>query len=257
MKKIIMDHIPHSVKDVIRIIKHVLKPKVERHKLYVAAVAGKSGLEIGGPSTIFKTVLPIYKAVSSLDGANFSCSTIWEGNIKSGSGFHYLGNRSGFQYIADATDLSEIGSEAYDFVLSSNCLEHVANPIKALLEWRRVLRPDGILVLVLPDAASNFDRHRQPSSFESILDRYRRDVSETDISSLDEVLALHDFKLDKWSGGRDEFKKRALNNFETRTLHHHVFDWENTKSMLSHVGFDIITRSKTHTDYYWLCKKSA
>lgn len=224
--------------------------------MYVAAVAGKSGLEVGGPSTIFKTVLPVYQAVSTLDGVNFSCSTMWEGEIRGGAGFYYLGNRSGVQYIADATDLSEIEAGVYDFVLSSNCLEHVANPIKALLEWRRVLRPNGTFILVLPDAASNFDRHRKPSSFESILDRYKRDVPETDISSLDEILALHDFNLDKWSGGRDEFKRRALNNFETRTLHHHVFDWGNTKAILKYVGFEIRIQSKTHTDYYYLCKKT-
>jgi SAM-dependent methyltransferase len=39
----------------------------------------------------------------------------------------------------------------YDFVHSSNCLEHMRNPYAALLEWYAVLKPGGYLVLTVPD----------------------------------------------------------------------------------------------------------
>ena len=38
-----------------------------------------------------------------------------------------------------------------DYVVASHVLEHVANPIAALAECYRVIRPGGILYLVVPD----------------------------------------------------------------------------------------------------------
>ena len=40
-----------------------------------------------------------------------------------------------------------------DFVFSSHCLEHLENWREALLEWRRVLKPGGVLYLYLPHPA--------------------------------------------------------------------------------------------------------
>ncbi|MGQ0542149.1 MAG: class I SAM-dependent methyltransferase [Blastocatellia bacterium] len=44
--------------------------------------------------------------------------------------------------IADATEL-EFENESFDFVFSYHALEHINDPVKALLEIRRVLKPDG------------------------------------------------------------------------------------------------------------------
>jgi len=39
----------------------------------------------------------------------------------------------------------------YDTVHSSHCLEHMYEPEKALLEWWKIIKPGGYLVLVVPD----------------------------------------------------------------------------------------------------------
>src|SRR6185503_5259726 len=44
-----------------------------------------------------------------------------------------------------------------DYVLASHVLEHVANPVAALAEWYRVVRPDGIIYLIVPNRLSTFD----------------------------------------------------------------------------------------------------
>ena len=41
--------------------------------------------------------------------------------------------------------------EAYDFVHSSHCLEHLRNPREALMNWMRILKPEGHMVVVIPD----------------------------------------------------------------------------------------------------------
>ena len=41
--------------------------------------------------------------------------------------------------------------DTYDTVHSSHCLEHMHDPEKALLEWWKLIKPGGYLVLVVPD----------------------------------------------------------------------------------------------------------
>ena len=39
------------------------------------------GLEIGGPSKIFRKAIPVYPKAEKIDFVNFSNSTMWEGKI--------------------------------------------------------------------------------------------------------------------------------------------------------------------------------
>jgi SAM-dependent methyltransferase len=224
---------------------------------YRSFVEDKHGVEVGGPSALFKTVLPVYEFVGRLDGVNFSTQTIWEGRLESGENFNYYKNRTGHQFIADATDLGELASESRDFLLSSNCLEHVANPLKALIEWKRVIRPGGALILVLPNKESNFDHRRPFTTFEHLLDDFNGGVGEDDLTHLDEILALHDLPMDPPAGDLEHFRQRSLKNFENRTLHHHVFDVPLIEKMLDYVGFEILDVTTTRTDFYALGRKKS
>lgn len=46
----------------------------------------------------------------------------------------------------------------WDFVFSSHCLEHLANPVAALEHWRDRLRDGGVLFLYLPHPAMRYWR---------------------------------------------------------------------------------------------------
>jgi SAM-dependent methyltransferase len=245
---------PKSVADLFSIPKYTRWRLPHRQK-YQSLVENKYGIEIGGPSTLFKTVLPLYQFVRGLDGVNFSTDTVWEGRIKTGENFNYYRNKRGRQFIADATDLREITTARYNFLLSSNCLEHVANPIKALVEWKRVIKPGGGLILVIPNKEKNFDHRRPVTKFEHLLDDFTRDVGEDDLTHLDEILALHDLRLDRPAGDLKHFRERSLKNFQNRTLHHHVFDVELIEEMLNHVGFEILDVTTTRTDFFALARK--
>lgn len=97
---------------------------------------GGKGLEIGGPPSVFSY---IYGICTECDGVNFCTDTVW---WKQNSKNQYMyGNQIlGKMYIADATSLTDIPNDYYDFVISSNNLEHIANPIKALSELNRVIK---------------------------------------------------------------------------------------------------------------------
>jgi SAM-dependent methyltransferase len=135
------------------ISRRILQKKAACFQLCEKFVSGKVGLEIGGPSSVFqkKGILPVYPIIKKLDNCNFAGITTWEGNIAEGLTFQFNENSPpGQQYLTEAADLSEITSATYDFILSSHMLEHTANPLQAMSEWMRVLKDDGIFVILLP-----------------------------------------------------------------------------------------------------------
>lgn len=247
--------LPRSAINILSAIKYRLKAeRLPDNSLYLDSIAGKKGIEIGGPSNVFRYILPIYVKAKSLDVVNFSHSTVWEGRIKEGKSFRFSGGKKGTQFIADATDLSQIEDNSYDFLLSSNCLEHIANPMKALCEWKRILKKDGVLILVLPNKKSNFDHKRPTTSFEHILDDYTHGTSENDLTHLDEILDLHDLSMDLAAGDFQHFKNRSLDNFNNRCLHHHVFDLDVMTRMVEHLGFECMKKDETFNDFFLLAR---
>lgn len=254
MKNIIKKILPHRLKQPLLYIKYRFS-KIANHAAYISRIAGKEGIEVGGPSLIFRTKLPLYDKVQSLDGVNFAENTIWEGTIAQGKTYHYFGKKNGFQFTAEASDLSIIKDASYDFLISSNCLEHVANPIRALREWSRIMKPGGHIILVLPNKNSNFDHRRPTTKFDHLLEDYKNNVSEKDLTHLNEILELHDLSRDPPAGDFESFKKRSLDNFNNRTLHHHIFDIDLMKKMLTHIGLEIVETSETKNDFYVLAEK--
>ncbi|OOZ50615.1 hypothetical protein BOW39_02350 [Solemya velum gill symbiont] len=242
--------IPNYVLDWITVLKYK-KNRAREYGIYKEYVGGGNGLEIGGPSSVFLTVLPIYSVIKSLDNLSFSENTNWN-SAKSGHTYKYFGNKKGYQYISDATNLSHIKSNTYDFVLSSNCLEHIANPMKALFEWKRVLCNDGVLVLVLPRKDNNFDHKREYTTFNHILSDYRNNMLENDLTHFDEIMALHDLSLDRRAGDLSSFKKRSLDNYYNRTLHHHVFNEGLINDMLNYTEFYVVNIFMTKVDIFAL-----
>jgi SAM-dependent methyltransferase len=56
--------------------------------------------------------------------------------------------------------MADVPGAEYQYVLSSHVLEHVDTPLDSVKEMRRVCRPGGVLLLVVP-----WERHR-PSTFD-------------------------------------------------------------------------------------------
>ena len=64
----------------------------------------------------------------------------------------------------DAQYMNGIVDDAYDFVHSSHCLEHMVDPYTALLNWIRITKPGGHLVITVPEE-SLYERNKWPSRF--------------------------------------------------------------------------------------------
>ena len=223
---------------VIRCVRHIGVPKAKMTREYQALLEGRKTLEIGGPSDIFAYdgSVPVYSVLASVDNCLFSRETMWTG--KTSDEFYYdAQRRQGRQFICDATQLDPIADASYECVLASHCLEHIANPLKALQEFRRVLRPGGLLLAILPHKDATFDWRRPLTELSHIEQDYARNTPEDDLTHLSEVLALHDIRKDPGAGPMSRFRERCLQNSRFRIMHHHTFDTSSAVELVKAGGF--------------------
>jgi len=208
----------------------------------VRLVKGKIGIEIGGPSDFFRNwnhPLPIYKKIGSLDNCDFSRNTTWTSHADS---FVFHPRKApGKTIFSEGSSLTAVRDGTYDFILSCHNLEHFANPVKALKEWQRIARPGGALVLVLPNYLGTFDHRRKLTLVAHMLEDFDRNTQEDDLTHLPEILRDHDLSEDPGAGTLEEFRERSLNNFQNRCLHHHVFDENNSRDLLTAIGINVLS----------------
>jgi SAM-dependent methyltransferase len=206
------------------------RPLVERRR----------GMEIGGPSAIFARTgaLPLYPLFDQLDNCDFAGDTIWHGAAADGAEFTYDEERPpGRRFIRDATSLDGIEDASYDVVLASHTLEHIANPLLALSEWKRVVGSAGHLVLVLPHLENTFDHRRPVTTLEHIEADFARSTGEDDATHVEEFVKLCDLRRVPDRLSRRAFEQRTRDSVANRTLHHHVFDTDLAVRLLDRAGY--------------------
>ncbi len=209
----------------------------------------RTGIEIGGPSSIFEQRghIPIYPVAARIDNCNFGSHTLWEGCISEGNIFTFdKGKSPGRQYLAEASNLQCIEDSSYDFVLSSHCIEHLANPLEGLAEWIRVLKQDGLIVLVVPHKDGTFDHRRPVTSLEHLIQDFDRHTDEGDMTHLEEILRLHDLSKDPGAGDFQFFQEWSKRNVENRDFHHHVFDTRMAVEVVNYMGLQILAVELFH-----------
>lgn len=225
-----------------RLAERFWPPRCACAELCRSLTQGRHGLEIGGPSKIFSLsgLLPVYGTATRIDGLNFSAETVWAGGLGEDEPYCYGTTVLGRQFVREASDFGDIESSSFDFVLSSHVIEHLADPMRGLREWGRVLRDDGTLILVVPHKDGTFDHRRPVTTIEHILDDFRNETAEDDRTHIPEVLELHDFERDHWAESRDAFRKRCEDNPQNRCVHHHVFDTELAARLVHRAGFVVL-----------------
>lgn len=122
--------------------------------------------------------------------------------------------------------------------MASHCLEHTANPIRALKEWKRILVKNGLLLLVLPHKDGTFDWRRPVTTLKHMIWDYENNTAEDDLTHVSEELALRDLERQP-AGSPEEFKQTLLTNKVYRCLHHHVFDTKTAVTLVDYIGLQL------------------
>src|SRR2546425_12772513 len=100
-------------------------------------------------------------------------------------------------------------------------LEHTANLLRALCEWRRLLKTGGGLVLVVPHRDGTFDHRREVTPMQHLVKDPEMGMGEADPTHLPADLDLQDEPRDP--GVHDmTVHQRAARNTGRRSRDHHV-----------------------------------
>ena len=214
----------------------------------------RRGIEIGGPSGTFED---IYRRSDAVDLANFAAETMW-GHFEDSTTFLYPRGGSGTVCITDGSTLNRIEDGKYDFVMGSHYLEHLLNPLKALGAMRRVLKEDGVVILILPKKEECFDHLRGHGRLEEIMYRYLHDVSESDMrhARVDAVTLQSDLALDPPAGTWEQFRARCLRNVANRGIHQFVYNFELLESMGRLLGFEVLFLGTNGLDQWIVLQKT-
>jgi SAM-dependent methyltransferase len=226
----ILDH------PVVRRLRHLPSGLPDPELLAAAGVfQGALALEPGGPSGLFAQhgEVPVYPRLAALDTLDFAEHTLWSGTSDDTEA--PIRQR----LIGEARELAEVADDSYDAVLASHVLEHLANPLGALVEWQRIVRPGGHVLLIVPHRQGTFDHRRAVTSLEHLIEDADRETGEDDRSHLEEILALHDIDRDVGAPSREVFEQRCRENLGTRGMHHHVFVSRTVVELCETAGLEV------------------
>jgi SAM-dependent methyltransferase len=145
----------------------------------------------------------------------------------------HAGNRSLAQLFCRA-DSIPCGEGSFDFLLSEHVLEHLCDPLRALYEWRRVLKPGGVVFLFLPHAERTFDRARPRTPLDHLIADFKAGVTDPDHSHLEEWMekVIRPGLAPHYSEIPPEEQLRL------GIIHHHVWITEDVVEFLGYAGFE-------------------
>jgi SAM-dependent methyltransferase len=139
----------------------------------------------------------------------------------------------------DVDRLSALDDKSQDFVIASHVIEHLANPLKMLEDIYRVLRPGGLLVLLVPDRHLTFDCLREPTPLTHLVEEYHSDIRVVDDTHVvDFIIGLlrsngDQRELDELLAERTPDE---LDHHRRRSVHAHVWNREEFEEMLTFAG---------------------
>jgi SAM-dependent methyltransferase len=215
---------------------------------------GAVALEPGGPSVWFgpRGLVRVYPRLASLDTLDYAEHTLWSDAAHAqGSTLTPVRRR----LIGEAARLEEVPDDSYDAILSSHVLEHLANPLGALAEWRRVVRPGGHVLLIVPHRDGTFDHRRPVTSLEHLRDDAEHETGEDDLTHLDEMLLLHDLERDPGCPDRETLERRCRDVAFSRAIHHHIFVSQTVAESCEAAGLEVLMiRPKLPFNIVCLCR---
>tara|TARA_B110000879_G_C11116345_1_gene489719 strand:+ start:738 stop:1463 length:726 start_codon:yes stop_codon:yes gene_type:complete len=204
----------------------------------------KIALEIGGPTLLFtheyfpnidsEKYFELYSLFNSVDSVNLY-------NLESFQTVKKSANNTVYRTMYTSFDAL---TTKYDWLLSSHTIEHIANPIKFLKDYRNLLNDEGHIITFLPNKYMYWERHREFTTFEHIISDYENDVGEDDKTHIEEnLIDDHPYNInpnhpDNISGLT--WKQMCEDNEKHRGMHHHVYSADTCQKLHEYCGFSTI-----------------
>jgi len=152
----------------------------------------------------------------------------------------HFGQPTNADYLTDAANLYFAKDCEFDFVCSSHVLEHIANPIKALYEWKRVIKEGGIIYCGVPDKRFTFDHRRQRTTLSHLIDDYQMDVDQSDTTHIQDLIDNWDGRMDCCWDNRRQLLVEYIRADPLAGIHHHVWIKEDVVELFKYVHLEIV-----------------
>lgn len=149
-------------------------------------------------------------------------------------------NLADVDIIADGETLSSIQDNSWDFVIANHMIEHCQNPIGALVNFLRVVKPEGIVYMGVPDKRHTFDRDRPLTSLDHLIRDYKEGPEWSRVAHYDEYVRL----VDKFPEAQVAERMQHLLDIDY-SIHFHVWTAETFPELLTYCqknlshGFEI------------------
>lgn len=151
-------YIPRGVFLAYNDLKQLLHIKFPESALAHQYLDGLKGLEIGGS----------YHNPFGLDTQNVDYT---EENYYKHLEEKFVGKALPVDIIAPGDDIP-LPDASQDFVISAHVIEHFPDPIKALKEWYRLIRPGGYIFMIVPHKERTFDKDEPRTTLQELIDRH-------------------------------------------------------------------------------------
>ena len=182
------------------------EPKRARHELACIDVAKMRGLEIG-PLTAPRVhknegdVLYVDHTDAAGLRRKYAANPALKGRLDQIVEIDYI--------MSDTLGIHEVVADRapFDYVMASHLIEHIPDPVAWLFDIAKVLRPRGILSLIIPDKRVTFDINRLTTEISDLVDAYLRGLRKPsfrqayDFISLEITEAVDPAKV--WAGTAD------------------------------------------------------
>lgn len=156
--------------------------------------------------------------------------------------------------VADIQTMADIDDSSIDFVVANQVIEHVENPLRALRTINRVLRPNGIAFITLPDRRFTFDRQRSTTPLSHLI----KDDQEGPEGGRED-------HYDDWVHhaegleGQERKERVAMMLANNVNIHFHVWDYDTMKQMFTYaasdIGLAIVHSQLNGNEGIWILRK--
>jgi len=150
----------------------------------------------------------------------------------------YCGHAAKVDIVAHAEKLP-LEDKSIDYVLSSHVIEHIFDPIAALNEWKRVVRPGGYIFIIAPLKQFVPGEIRPITTLEELKERHTGKRPKSDANMLNSLDAANTDQLDEKYLHKD-LATGIICDHETG--HFTVFDLQLMVNICTFVGLKVIRK---------------
>ena len=104
--------------------------------------------------------------------------------------------------VDNGETLSSIADNSWDFVIANHMIEHCQNPIGALENFLRVVKPGGLIYMGVPDKRYTFDIGRPLTTLDHLIQDYKQGPEWSKLGHYEEYIRLVDKFPEEQVAGR-------------------------------------------------------